>query len=45
MLGPLEVRDGAGSLREISGTPLRTLLELLALWRGEPLADTALAAG
>jgi hypothetical protein len=30
MLGPLEVRDGAGLPREVSGTRLRALLELLA---------------
>ena len=35
MLGPLEVRDGAGSAREVSGTRLRALLMLLALRAGQ----------
>src|ERR1700744_1504021 len=35
MLGPLEVRDGAGSPREVSGTRLRALLALLALRAGQ----------
>ena len=35
MLGPLEVRDGAGSAREVSGTRLRALLGLLALRAGQ----------
>jgi len=35
MLGPLEVRDGAGSAREVSGTRLRALLILLALRAGQ----------
>src|ERR1700722_9530887 len=35
MLGPLEVRDGAGSAREVSGARLRALLVLLALRAGQ----------
>src|ERR1700722_69758 len=35
MLGPLEVRDDAGSAREVSGTRLRALLMLLALRAGQ----------
>jgi predicted ATPase/DNA-binding SARP family transcriptional activator len=35
LLGPLEVRDGAGSAREVSGTRLRALLTLLALRAGQ----------
>jgi predicted ATPase/DNA-binding SARP family transcriptional activator len=35
MLGPVEVRDGAGSAREVSGTRLRALLVLLALRAGQ----------
>jgi len=35
MLGPLEVRDGAGLAREVSGTRLRALLVLLALRAGQ----------
>jgi DNA-binding winged helix-turn-helix (wHTH) protein len=35
MLGPVEVRDSAGSPREVSGTRLRALLVLLALRAGE----------
>ena len=35
MLGPLEVRDDAGSPREVSGTRLRALLILLALRAGQ----------
>jgi hypothetical protein len=40
MLGPLEVRDGAGSVRAMTGTRLRGLLILLALraFRFERLA-------
>jgi len=34
MLGPLEVRDDAGSPREVSGTRIRALLVLLALRAG-----------
>jgi len=34
MLGPLEVCDGAGVPREVSGTRLRALLVLLALRAG-----------
>lgn len=34
MLGPLDVRDGAGAPREVSGTRLRALLVLLALRGG-----------
>jgi predicted ATPase/DNA-binding SARP family transcriptional activator/tetratricopeptide (TPR) repeat protein len=37
MLGPLEVRDGSGALREVSGTRLRGLLILLALRAGQVL--------
>ena len=35
MLGPVEVRDGAGCLVEVSGTRLRALLVLLALRPGQ----------
>jgi DNA-binding SARP family transcriptional activator len=42
MLGPLEVRDGAGSPREVSGTRLRALLILLALRAGEVVAAGSL---
>ncbi len=35
MLGPLEVRDGAGSVRAVTGTRLRALLVLLALRAGQ----------
>ena len=35
MLGPVEVRDGAGVAREVSGTRLRALLVLLALRAGQ----------
>jgi hypothetical protein len=35
MPGPLEVRDDAGSPREVSGTRLRALLILLALRAGQ----------
>ena len=35
MLGPVEVRDGAGVTREVSGTRLRALLVLLALRAGQ----------
>jgi predicted ATPase/DNA-binding SARP family transcriptional activator len=35
MLGPLEVRDDSGSLREVSGSRLRALLMLLALRAGQ----------
>jgi len=35
MLGPLEVRDGAGHPRAVSGTRLRALLVLLALRAGQ----------
>ena len=42
MLGPLEVRDGAGSPREVSGTRLRALLELLALRAGDVVPPSSL---
>ena len=42
MLGPLEVRDGAGSAREVSGTRLRALLVLLALRAGQVVPAGAL---
>ena len=42
MLGPLEVRDGAGSPREVSGTRLRALLVLLALRAGQVVPASAL---
>jgi predicted ATPase/DNA-binding SARP family transcriptional activator len=42
MLGPLEVRDGAGSPREVSGTRLRALLILLALRTGRVVPASAL---
>jgi predicted ATPase/DNA-binding SARP family transcriptional activator len=42
MLGPLEVRDGAGSPRAVSGTRLRALLVLLALRAGEVVAVSSL---
>src|SRR6202034_4568738 len=35
MLGPVEVRDGAGCLVEVSGARLRALLFLLALRPGQ----------
>ena len=35
MLGPLEVRDGAGTVRAVSGGRLRALLALLALRAGQ----------
>ena len=35
MLGPVEVRDGAGCLVEVSGARLRALLALLALRPGQ----------
>ena len=35
MLGPVEVRDGAGMAREVSGTRLRALLVVLALRAGQ----------
>ena len=35
MLGPVEVRDGAGVAREVSGTRLRALLVVLALRAGQ----------
>jgi len=35
MLGPVEVRDGAGRAVEVSGTRLRALLVLLALRPGQ----------
>ena len=42
MLGPLEVRDGAGPPREVSGTRLRALLVLLALRAGQVVPASAL---
>jgi hypothetical protein len=45
MLGPLEVRNGAGSPREVSGTRLRALLVLLALRGGHLAARAAEAFG
>ena len=42
MLGPLEVRDGAGSPREVSGTRLRALLVLLALRAGQVVPASVL---
>ena len=41
MLGPVEVRDGAGVAREVSGTRLRALLVLLAL-RAEQVVPAGL---
>jgi DNA-binding SARP family transcriptional activator len=42
MLGPLEVRDGAGLPREVSGTRLRALLILLALRAGQVVPPSSL---
>jgi Transcriptional regulatory protein, C terminal len=42
MLGALEVRDGAGSPREVSGTRLRALLILLALRAGQVVPASSL---
>ena len=42
MLGPLEVRDGAGSVRAVTGTRLRALLVLLALRAGQVVSAGSL---
>jgi hypothetical protein len=42
MLGPLEVRDGAGSVRAVTGTRLRGLLVLLALRAGRVVPASSL---
>ncbi|MEW9528066.1 BTAD domain-containing putative transcriptional regulator [Microbispora sp. NPDC049125] len=42
LLGPLEVRDDAGHLVEITGVRLRTLLARLALSHGRPVTADAL---
>ena len=44
MLGPLEVRDGAGSPREVSGTRLRALLVLIVGHPGDGQPNARMSA-
>ncbi|HVU90777.1 MAG TPA: BTAD domain-containing putative transcriptional regulator, partial [Jatrophihabitans sp.] len=44
ILGPLEVRDDSGAVREVAGARLRTLLARLALDPGRPVTVGALVA-